>query len=251
MKKVLLIFVILLAVIGLVVGGLMLFKKSKPSEPVNSDQITLRIGYTEIKLEPDIDLRIKAAVEENNQKVRLEGLEDGLNPEILDLAKIEAFLQGLPKLPEDVLDQLRGRVLYLGAPTLDLGTATAVTVETLKQGYSLTVPQVAQGGIVQPTLKVAIDKSRAQDLVKRARSATVAFNQEVEKLESTIDKNSSSDLHKLSLAKWQRFAVSMVWRDNSLALAEAEPANEIFKADVEKAKEAATKYVFSSWVGMP
>jgi len=247
MKKVLLIFVILL-IIGLAVGGLMLTKKS---EPVNSDQIALRIGYTKIELGPDISLKVKAAVEENNQKARLEGLEDGLNPEILDFAKVEAFLQGLSKLPEEVLDQLRGKVLYLGAPTLDLGVATAVTVENLKQGYSLTVPQVAQGEIVQPTLKVAIDKSRAQDLVEQARKATAFFNQEVERLEATVDKNSSSDLRELSLAKWQRFAVSMVWRDNSLALTEAEPVNELFKADAEKAKEAAAKYVFSSWIGMP
>jgi len=248
MKKVLLISVILLAIIGLAVGGLMLTKKS---EPVNPSQITLRIGYTEIELKPDIDLKVKAAVEENNQRARLEGLEDDLNPEILDLAKIEAFLQGLPKLPEEVLDQLRGRVLYLGAPTLDLGTATAVTVETLKQGYSLTVPQVAQGGIVQPTLKAVIDKSRAQDLVKRARSATVAFNQKVEKLEATVSKDSAFGLRQLSLARSQRFAVSIVWKNNSLALMRAEPKNEIFKADAKQAEEAVAKYVAPSWIGMP
>ena len=226
----------------------MLTKKSKQ---VSLEQITFRIGYTQIEQGPDVGLKVKAAVEENNQKARLEGLEDDLNPEILNLAKVEAFLQELPKLPKEVLEQLQGRILYLNAPTLKLSTATAITVETLKQGYSLTVPEVAQGEIVQPTLKAAIDKTRAQDLVERARLATAAFNQEVEKLEATVDKDSALGLRQLSLARSQRFAVSMVWKNNSLALLETEPANEILKADAEQAKETAAEYVAPSWIGMP
>lgn len=248
LKKILPIVVIILVVTGLIMGGLMLTKKGKQ---VNLEQITIRIGYTEIEPGPDAGLKVKSAVEENNQKARLEGLDNDLNPEVLDLGKVEAFLEGLPKLSEEILDQLRGRILYLNAPTLSLGTATAITAETLRQGYTLIVPEVVQGGIVQPTLKATIDKNRAQDLVMRARPATAAFNQKVEKLEATVDKDSASELRQLSLARSQRFAVSIVWKNNSLALLQAEPANEIFKADVEKAKKAAAKYVAPSWIGMP
>lgn len=242
------IIVIILVVTGLIRGGLIMTKQNKQ---VSLEQITVRIGYAEIGPEPEVGLKVKAAVEENNQKARLEGLEDDLNPEIIDLAKVEAFLLGLPKLPEETLEQLRGRVLYLNAPTLYLEAASAVTVETLSQGYTLVVPQVARGGIVQPTLKAAIDKSRAQDLVNRARPATTAFNLEVEKLEATVSEDSASGLRQLSLARSQRFAVSIVWKNNSLALLQAEPANEIFKADFKQAEKAAAEYVAPSWIGMP
>ncbi|HUS60029.1 MAG TPA: hypothetical protein VMX76_01460 [Nevskiaceae bacterium] len=248
LKKILPIFVIMLVVTGLIIGGLMLTKKSKQD---SLEEIIIRIGYAQIKPNADMGERVRLAVEQNNQKARLEGLEDDLNPEVLDLAKVEVFLEGLPKLPEEILGQLRGRVLYLNAPTLYLGTATGITAETLRQGYTLVVSQVAQGGVVQPTLKATVDKNRAQDLVMRARPATAAFNQKVEKLEATVDKDSASELRQLSLARSQRFAVSIVWKNNSLALLQVEPENEIFKADAEKAKKAAAEYVAPSWIGMP
>lgn len=220
-------------------------------------QIIVRAGYTVVQPTSGASSRIESAVEQNNQAARLEGLEDDLNPEVLDPDKVEAFLLGLPGLPDETLGKLRDRVLYLNAPTLFLGTATAITAHTLGQGYSLAVPESAPGGLVQPTMSAEIDKALAQDLTGRAREATALFDQQVKELESRVaglgqdSEELGSVLRELSLARSKRFAASMVWRDNSAALAQADPDNRELAAEAKRAREAAAEYVSPPWIGMP
>ena len=226
-------------------------------ECVAKYHIVLRAGYTELEPTSGTLAKIKSAVQQRNEAARLEGLEDDLNPVVLDAAKVEAFLAGLPGLPDETLAKLGERVLYLSAPTLFLGTATAVTCETLGQGYSLSVPEVAPGGLVQPTLRAQMDETRAQDLAKRAREATAEFNEEVQRLESRVaDLGEDSEelapiLRELSVARSKRFAASMVWRDNSAALAEVDPGNPELAAEAKEAREAAAEYISPPWIGMP
>lgn len=232
-------------------------KKTGLDDYLIKNHITLRVGYVQIEPGSDTISRVRLAIEKNNQEVGLEGLEDNLNPEILDSGKVEAFLRKLPTLQNEALNKLQDRVLYLNAPTLSLGITTSLTAEIIEKGYSLTVPSVAVGGIVQPTLNAPVDKTRAQDLIKRAREASSLFNQRVEGLELALaNLHDDSEergrlLSKLSHGKWQRFAVSIVWRDNSIALAKDEPENQQFKKEAEKAKEAALRYVSPPWTGMP
>jgi len=219
--------------------------------------LILRAGYAQIEPTSGILAKVRSAVEENNQAARLEGLEDELNPEVLDSAKVEAFVRGLPDLPDDALDRLRDRVLYLNAPTLSLAPFTAITAEALDGGYSLTVPESPPGGLVQPVLEAEIDRSRARQMIERAREATSLFDQEVKQMESQVaglDKSSkerSAALDQLSLAQWKRYAASMVWRDSSSALAEAAPEDRELAAEAQRAQEAAAEYITAPWVGMP
>jgi len=220
-------------------------------------QIIVRVGYTEVQPATGAWSRIESAVEQSNKAARLEGLEDDLNPEVLDAAKIEAFLGGLPDLPDETLSKLQERVLYLNAPTLFLGTATAITCEALGRGYSLSVPGGAPGELVQPTLSAQIDETRAQALANRARKATAEFNEQVQRLESRVadlgeeSKELAGALRELSVARSKRFAASMVWRDNSVALAEANPEDRELAADAQEAKKAVAEYVSPPWIGMP
>jgi len=224
-------------------------------ECVAKYHIVLRAGYTEVEPTSGTLAEIESAVERRNQRGRLEGLEDDLNPEVLDPAKVEAFLARLPSLPDETLEKLRDRVLYLDA--LPLKHSGAITVETLKKGYYLTVPESAPGELVQPTLHAEIDKVRAQDLVKRAREATALFDQEVKERESKVEalpkssKELSAALGQLSLARWKRCAASMVWLDNSADLAKTDPANAELQAEAKQAQEAAAEYLTAPWVGMP
>jgi hypothetical protein len=226
---------------------------------LTSQQITIRIGHRQIDPTPEVLSQIRDAVGLSNQSARLPGLEDTLNPAVLDLAKVEAFLQGLPNLPDETLAQLQSRVLYLNTSKLRLGTASPITVASLTQGYTLTVPYRPLGQLIQPTLNAAIDIEHAQTLANQAREATQQFNQEVEDLEARVTELQSQPrseslgeaLRSLSLARSKRFAAATVWRDNSTALANTDPTNPTFTADAEAARQAATTYVSPPWTGMP
>jgi hypothetical protein len=50
--------------------------------------------------------KILVAVESNNQANRLPGLEDELNPTVLDPARVEVFLKKLPILNPETLASL-------------------------------------------------------------------------------------------------------------------------------------------------
>ncbi|TEU08907.1 MAG: hypothetical protein E3J25_11175 [Anaerolineales bacterium] len=106
-------------------------------------------------------------------------------------------------------------------------------------------------------MSAEIDKALAQDLTGRAREATALFDQQVKELESRVaglgqdSEELGSVLRELSLARSKRFAASMVWRDNSAALAQADPDNRELAAEAKRAREAAAEYVSPPWIGMP
>jgi hypothetical protein len=221
--------------------------------------VTIRVGHTQIEPSTDASKRITSAVDQHNQNIRIPGLDDQLNPGVLDPEKITAFLGNLHSLPEETMQQLQNKILYLNAPTLLLGTASPVTSEILKNGYSLVISHGNKGQLIQPTLNAPIDKTRARDIANRAREATTQFNQDVERLESQVaaiqNQTESEDLgvvlRELSQAKSKRFAAASVWRDSITALAKVEPENQSLLTEVQEAQEAAQKYISPPTTGMP
>ena len=69
-------------------------------------QITIQVGFISIPPNHDTLRKILVAVESNNQANRLPGLEDELNPTMLDPARVEVFLKKLPILNPETLASL-------------------------------------------------------------------------------------------------------------------------------------------------
>lgn len=224
-----------------------------------SYRVRLRIAYTIIEPGPQAITSILDAVKVENDQVRIPGLDDDLDPYIVDPGKVEAFLDGLSRLPVATWEALSDRVLYLASPTLYLSRATPVTVECLSRGFSMSVPEEPLGGVVQPILHCDIDTLYAQQLSSRSRQATEEFNKEVERLDAvlrTLDsltdpKGYSKVLGELSQARFKRCSVSMVWRDSSAAQSRANRHNGTLKRAAREAEKAASRYLMPPRTGMP
>ena len=108
-------------------------------------QITIQVGFISIPPNHDTLRKILVAVESNNQANRLPGLEDELNPTMLDPARVEVFLKKLPILNPETLASLEKRFLYLNSIQSELSFSSPITVENLRQKYSLLISQVAVG----------------------------------------------------------------------------------------------------------
>lgn len=185
---------------------------------------------------------LRAALGANAEHVRLPGLPDDLNPLVLDAARVEAFIEGLPCQPETVLSRLDSRWLALGVEGMHLSAASPVDAATIAGGYQLIVPD-EDGSVVQATMRLPLRQDHAQSVATRAKAALRGFEAEVAALEASAANSST-----LAQAKWRRFAAAMVWRDASQCLADVNPA---FGDDLNDALDAVGRYMMPPWVGMP
>ncbi len=215
-------------------------------------QITTRVGHAVIAPGDGAVARILAAVEASAKGDRLPGLDDEMNPLVLDAAKVKAFLQALPKVPAEALVRLRGRMLHLNDGALGLGCASALTPAILESGFRLQVADGAAGKIVHVRIEAKMDKKLARERAARARDAVQRFGREVETLEEKSKRGADSDLLvSLSTAKQKRFAAASVWRDLTKALVDLEPGDAPLRAEAATAKDAASKFIVAPWTGMP
>jgi hypothetical protein len=186
---------------------------------------------------------VRAALDKGLEHVRLPDLPDDLNPIVLDPVRVEAFIEGLPRQPVDVLARLEGRFLVLGAEGLWLSLSSPLEAAAIAAGYELKLPD-EDGNVVQPELRgVMVRQAFAEGIAARAEAALHTFEAEVRALEAAGTASNA-----LSQAKWRRFAVATVWRLATKALAEVAPR---FRRAHEDAVDAVGRYVVPPWVGMP
>lgn len=185
---------------------------------------------------------LRMALNANAEHVRLPGLADDLNPLVLDPARVTAFIEGLPRQPDKLLDRLNSRWLALGAEGLYLSAASPVEADGIAQGYSLTVAE-EDASVVQAQMRLALRPAYAQAVAARAQSAFAAFDAEVVALER-------GGLHCFALtqAKWRRFAAASVWRSAARALAESSWR---YRGELRRASDAVGRSVTPPWVGLP
>lgn len=185
---------------------------------------------------------LRAALDSHAGHVRLAGLADDLNPLVLDPARVEAFVAGLPGQPENVLRRIEGRWLALGVEGLYLSLASPVTAGTIAAGYELQVPD-EDSGVVQVSLRVTLEQPYASAVAARARAALAGFEAEVATLEAC-----DATYYERVLAKRRRFAAAIVWRIACRALA---PVDSKFRGELELAADACGRYLMPPWEGMP
>ncbi len=230
---------------------------------MNSDEclmqydITTRAGHAEIPPSREASASILEAVERSNRGARLAGLPDELNPVVIDPSKVQAFLSGLPKLSDESLKKLRGRTLYLNDPALLLHSASPVTVDALRSGFQLAVPEGAASRIAPAHMIVPIDFTLARERATSAKQMMETFDDEVVSLEKkhrkeSIDGKEEADLLKaLSNTRAKRYSTATVWRDLTAALARKEPKNKALQAEAQAAKKTAARFIVAPWTGMP
>jgi len=216
--------------------------------------VKLRVGFKVFAL-VGWKQDLPAALDESNAKVRIEGLPDTLNPEIMDREKAEAFLTALPKLPAKARKAISGKTLYLNNPDLMLGVTAPTRAAAFNGEFTLAIAQV-QGDLVMARSMVAVDCGLARDRAREAREKVRASEDETKQMEAKLPSVSGSPdkekelLTALSNAKSRRFALALVWRENSQAWAACPDAPKTAKSDLKAAQEAAKTYAVPGPSGM-
>lgn len=205
--------------------------------------IELIVGSERIAPEDATMEHILDAVERHDQRARISGLPDELNPGVLDPSRVQAFVDGLGRVPSAVLDKLDGRAIALLSEGLGLGVASPVDAETLARGYTLELP-AHLGAAVLPVARAAPDPARALALARRAREATAALDAEVARLERASGPA-------LLDAKHRRFAAAKTWAAASRALADLHAGDVALADDARAAIEAVRRSVTMPRTGMP
>lgn len=185
---------------------------------------------------------LRDALNANAEHVRLPGLADELNPMVLDVARVEAFIEGLVRQPEQMLRRLESRWLALGVEELYLSTSSPIEAEAIAGGFELLVED-EDGTVAQARMRLPLRPAYAQDVATRARAALRQFEEEVAALEAA-----GAGLSMLMQAKWRRFAAASVWRSASRPLAQE---SRKFRADLKQAADAVRRYVAPPWAGLP
>jgi len=197
---------------------------------------------------------LPAALEASNARVRIAGLPDTLNPEIMDREKAEAFLAALPKLPAKARKAISGKTLYLNYPDLMLGVTAPARAAAFNGKFTLEVADV-QGDLVLARSRVAVDCGLARDRAAEAREKVRASEDETKEMEAKLPKVTGSPEEKelltaLSNARSRRFALAVVWRENSQAWAACPDAPPAAKSDLKAAQKAANAYAVPGPSGM-
>jgi hypothetical protein len=219
-------------------------------------QISLRIGHEVLPPDTGGD-RLGETLAAYNDAAAVDGLPDELNPTLLAMEKVEAFLEGLCGLPGETVAVLQGRILYLNAPGLPLSPADPVRPESLRAGWPLDFPAGETGQLAQPSIQARPDLAQARAQVRQARAATKTYDEEAGTLAARLASMDEDDpaywqaLRDLSTLKSKRFYAASVWQTNSRTLSLARPEDEELAADLAQAEEALQAYVAPPQSGMP
>lgn len=206
-------------------------------------RILLMVGFC--RLPPGTADRdsLREAVARNAENVRLPWLADSLNPLMLDLSRVEAFVAGLPKLGDDTLCRLKGRNLVLAYEGLGLSTASVLTADVLSDGFELVLPN-GEDVMVLAELRAWPDITHVREQIAAAGRELQLREQEVAGLEGRSGEAPGS----LTNAKWRRFAAALVRKGALQALVQQVPSEAELLLE---ATQAVQKFSMPPWVGMP
>lgn len=213
----------------------------------------LRLVHTIV--EPGTSLAaVRATIEGFNRDMRLPGLDDRLNPDIVDADKALALLAALPSLPPASLQPLAGRMLMLNADGLKLGTSAPTSPADFGRRFDLQIEDV-QGETVLGRVTVPDDLGLARQRAADAKAQMPAANQQVQALQARLQAATTAEQSaiqsELFTARYKRSALARAWRNHAKTVSERSGADSAAKADLDAASKALSDYLVLPRTGMP
>ena len=196
-----------------------------------AEGLRLRIGYALVDASARED--VARAIAAANEKARIVGLVDALNPAVIDPAKARALLEGLAP---DAASVLGGRALDLDAGTLRISTASPTVVAAFAAPVRLVV-ESEHGASVTARAEVAVDCGAARAAAAAARVRAGEADRAVAALELGGDGGA------ISAAKRLRYVVALAWSGNAGFAAACAPGDAAAVADREAALAAAQRWM--------
>ena len=166
------------------------------------------------------------AIEAQNARVRLPGLPDEFNPNVIDPAKAAALLSALPPNAAEVLG---GKALFLDGVELGVGASAPTTPASFKPPVALSVI-ADHGPSVSARAAFKVDCAVASSRAAAARQRAAQADSAVKALEAQRQNSGA--------AKLLRQAVTQAWRQNAGAVADCAPGDAAAAADRDAALRA-------------
>lgn len=173
---------------------------------------------------------IKAAIERQNEHQRLPGLDDALNPRIIDPAKFAAMIHALGA---DAAQKLRGRPLMLDPVALRIAASSPTRLDAFAGRLQLT-PGDKVGDAVLASTDAPYDCALARERTEAARRRT----EEATKVVNDMD----AQKQPAAVPRQVRYRAALAWRENAGVAASCDPHDEAAKAEAQAAAKAATDY---------
>jgi len=183
---------------------------------------------------PDLDSFAAAA----NAKARIKGLDDELNPGIIDPPKLRGMVAALPAQKDDVRAAMAGHTLLVASPGFGVLAIEPTRSDVFGLAYQITIRRVGPT-YVQATSNAEIDPAQARIRAAAAKAAVGAADKAVQAAEKGRPDPDGMELGEL---RWRRAQAAVGWRliarawvaaapqdhDAARALAAAEKAADAF-----------------------
>lgn len=215
----------------------------------------LRLGHSVLAPTTTIGA-LRSAIDQFNRAVRLPGLPDKLNPDVIDADKAAALVTALPMVAQKSPQLLAQRELYLTPDGLRIGTADPTTADGFAQPFELQTVDV-QGQTLLARTTVPVAPQMARERVAEAKAMLSAENEKITPLEARLRaatdavEKQRSILDELTPARQRRSALARVWWRNALELSELAGAQPETKLETETALKAVNEYLLPSGAGIP
>lgn len=209
-------------------------------------QIQLELGSVRVGGETDSPLEeLLLACESLNTSARIKDLSDHLNPNLIDPAKLIAFLRYFPHLPANSLAQFSEQTILLEDEALSLSRIDPISPESFEAGFELNITEWMYDTIMILKLRIVKDADMAKTLIQEAKQVLTQSSQEIESLEESRFRIQGDDpqtlrsiLDDLSHARMRRSALATTWLRNAKALAQLHPDEDSYQEDMQKAQSA-------------
>jgi len=185
----------------------------------------------------NLDSFIRAA----NDKSRIKGLADELNPRIIDPAKLRSMVAALPSQPDSVHAALSGHRLNVGTSGLGVLAVEPTAPGAFGPDYHLTIERTA-GVHVLAHASLSFDAPLAKQRTAAAKEAVSAAHKAVHAIEKGKTDPDGLDLGD---ARWRRAQAASGWAIAARAWHAAEPDSTDAQKALAEAEKAVKEY------GMP
>lgn len=172
----------------------------------------------------------KAAIERQNEHQRLPGLDDHLNPRIIDPAKFAALVHAVGA---EGAQTLHGRPLMMDPVALRIAASSPTRLDAFSGRLHLT-PGEKVGDAV-------LAKSDAPYDCVLARERTEAARRRTEEATKVVD-DMDAKKQPAAVPRQLRYRAALAWRENAAVAAECAPHDDAAKAEAQAAAKAATDY---------
>jgi hypothetical protein len=175
---------------------------------------------------------------EANVRGRIKGLDDAVNPDIIDAGKLRAMVAALPMQTDDVRAALAGHKLIVNNSGFGVLAVEPTRADAFGPSYRITIERMA-GIHVLAHANPAMDKDLARSRAAAARAATESAVAAVKSIEGGRPDPDGGDLGGV---RWRRARAARGWVIAAGAWQEADPTDAAALSSLEEAKRAVRSF---------